>query len=126
MSKLAPNGTSAARGQAKAPEDGELHHQLSHLRLHSRADTDVSTVEEEVCRVCRSSRYLNPNMKFLISKVCYHKMCESCVDRKFQSPGPCPYVECKRTLRKSDFRRQTFADIGVEREVDIRRDMAET
>lgn len=76
----------------------------------------------EVCPVCKSSRYLNPNMRFLINPECYHKMCESCVDRIFSSgPASCPVAGCRKTLRKNRFRQQTFEDIGVEREVDIRR-----
>ncbi|KAJ5175133.1 uncharacterized protein N7482_001010 [Penicillium canariense] len=78
--------------------------------------------EDEVCPVCKSSRYLNPNMRFLINPECYHKMCESCVDRIFSSgPASCPVAGCRKTLRKNRFRQQTFEDIGVEREVDIRR-----
>ncbi|KAL2870218.1 TFIIH/NER complex subunit TFB3 [Aspergillus lucknowensis] len=78
--------------------------------------------EDEVCPVCKSSRYLNPDMRFLINPECYHKMCESCVDRIFSSgPANCPVAGCHKTLRKNRFRKQTFEDINVEREVDIRR-----
>ncbi|KAL4899726.1 hypothetical protein BDW74DRAFT_162896 [Aspergillus multicolor] len=78
--------------------------------------------EDEVCPVCKSSRYLNPDMRFLINPECYHKMCESCVDRIFSGgPANCPVAGCHKTLRKARFRKQTFEDIHVEREVDIRR-----
>ncbi|RAH74117.1 TFIIH/NER complex subunit TFB3 [Aspergillus aculeatinus CBS 121060] len=78
--------------------------------------------DDEVCPVCKSSRYLNPDMQFLINPECYHKMCESCVDRIFSSgPANCPVAGCHKTLRKARFRKQTFEDINVEREVDIRR-----
>ncbi|KAF9883388.1 TFIIH/NER complex subunit [Aspergillus nanangensis] len=78
--------------------------------------------DDEVCPVCKSSRYLNPDMRFLINPECYHKMCESCVDRIFSGgPANCPVAGCHKTLRKARFRKQTFEDIGVEREVDIRR-----
>ncbi|KAK5697656.1 TFIIH/NER complex subunit, partial [Elasticomyces elasticus] len=78
--------------------------------------------DDEVCPVCKSSRYLNPDMRFLINPECYHKMCESCVDRIFSSgPSNCPVAGCHKTLRKNRFRKQTFEDINVEREVDIRR-----
>ncbi|OJJ64020.1 hypothetical protein ASPSYDRAFT_141031 [Aspergillus sydowii CBS 593.65] len=61
-------------------------------------------------------------MRFLINPECYHKMCESCVDRIFSSgPANCPVAGCHKTLRKNRFRKQTFEDINVEREVDIRR-----
>jgi len=66
-------------------------------------------------------------MRFLVNPECYHKMCESCVDRMFsQGPAPCPVAGCARTLRKQRFRRQTFEDLQIEREVDIRRKVAGT
>ncbi|OKL56375.1 hypothetical protein UA08_08270 [Talaromyces atroroseus] len=78
--------------------------------------------EDEVCPICKSSRYLNPDMRFLINPECYHRMCEACIDRLFTSgPNSCPVVGCKKTLRKNRFRTQTFEDISVEREVDIRK-----
>jgi hypothetical protein len=44
------------------------------------------------------------------------------VDRIFSGgPSNCPVAGCRKTLRKNKFRKQTFEDIGVEREVDIRR-----
>jgi CDK-activating kinase assembly factor MAT1 len=49
-------------------------------------------------------------------------MCESCVDRIFaMGPAPCPYPGCGKTLRKNKFKTQIFDDIGVEREVDVRK-----
>jgi len=81
----------------------------------------------DICPVCKSSRYLNPNMRFLVNPECYHKMCESCVDRIFSTgPAPCPVAGCRRTLRKARFRRQTFEDLHIEKEVDIRRRVAAT
>ena len=88
----------------------------------SRAAADV----DEICPVCKSSRYLNPNMRFLVNPECYHKMCESCVDRIFShGPAQCPVAGCRKTLRKHRFRAQTFEDMQVEREVDIRKRVAE-
>ncbi|EGX54154.1 TFIIH/NER complex subunit [Orbilia oligospora] len=82
---------------------------------------------DEICPVCKSSRYLNPNMRFLVNPECYHKMCESCVDRIFsQGPSQCPVVGCDKILRKQKFRKQTFEDIQVEREVDVRKRIAKT
>ena len=119
------NGT-APRGPGD--DDGELsshlkYLQLAHPVLHPIADEALAT--PEICPVCKSSRYLNPKMRFLVNPECYHKMCESCVDRIFsQGPAPCPVAGCGRTLRKARFRKQTFGDIKVEREVDIRRRIA--
>ncbi|KAF2223736.1 CDK-activating kinase assembly factor MAT1-domain-containing protein [Elsinoe ampelina] len=81
--------------------------------------------QDEICPVCKSSRYLNKSMRFLVNPECYHKMCESCVDRIFShGPNKCPIAGCTRTLRKHRFREQTFEDIQVEREVDIRKRIA--
>ena len=81
----------------------------------------------DICPVCKSSRYLNPDMKFLVNPECYHKMCESCVDRIFShGPAPCSVAGCHRTLRKQRFRKQTFGDIQVEKEVDVRKRVAKT
>ncbi|KAK4995133.1 TFIIH/NER complex subunit [Elasticomyces elasticus] len=75
--------------------------------------------------VCKSQRYLNKSMRFLINPECYHKMCSACVDRIFSfGPARCPVAGCTRTLRKNKFREQTFDDIRVEEEVDIRRRVA--
>ncbi|EGE85844.1 hypothetical protein RJZ56_004273 [Blastomyces dermatitidis] len=110
----------------RGEEDGEpLHQHLRslNLRVHpTGANMPDHGTDSEVCPVCKSSRYLNPDMRFLINPECYHKMCESCVDRIFSSgPAPCPVAGCHKTLRKNRFRKQTFEDIGVEREVDIRK-----
>jgi len=49
-------------------------------------------------------------------------MCTGCVDRIFSSgPAPCPIAGCGKTLRKNRFRKQTFEDLAIEREVDIRK-----
>ena len=85
----------------------------------------TETLLPEICPVCKSSRYLNQNMRFLVNPECYHKMCESCVDRIFSTgPAPCPIAGCARTLRKQRFRKQTFEDVKVEREVDVRKKVA--
>ena len=116
------NGT-APRGPGD--DDGELSSHLQHMQLSPPPwdpFTDETLPPSEICPVCKSSRYLNPRMRFLVNPECYHKMCESCVDRIFsQGPAPCPVAGCGRTLRKARFRKQTFGDIKVEREVDIRR-----
>lgn len=75
-----------------------------------------------MCPICRTDRYLSPNMNFLINPECYHKICESCVDRIFTlGPAPCPYPKCGKILRKVRFKKQVFDDIEIEREVDIRK-----
>ncbi|MBW0500715.1 hypothetical protein O181_040430 [Austropuccinia psidii MF-1] len=75
--------------------------------------------KSDVCPVCKSDRYLNPNLRLLVAK-CYHKMCESCIDRIFSlGPEPCPI--CGQTLRKNNFAPQTFENLFVEKEVVIRK-----
>lgn len=76
----------------------------------------------DMCPVCKTDRYLSPNMRFLINPECYHKICESCVDRIFSlGPAKCPYPKCHKTLRKNKFKNQLFEDVNIEREVDIRK-----
>lgn len=78
--------------------------------------------DKDMCPICKTDRYLLPNMTFLINPECYHKICESCVDRIFSlGPSPCPYPKCGRILRRNRFKKQVFEDIKIEKEVDIRR-----
>lgn len=50
-------------------------------------------------------------------------MCEACVARIFTlGPAPCPI--CGRQLRKNKFRAQTFSDVQIEKEIDVRRRLA--
>lgn len=80
---------------------------------------------EEQCPICKTLRYMNRNMKFLINPECYHPLCNNCVDRLFENgPNQCPYVSCHKTLRKKAFREPMFADLDVEREVDLRKRVA--
>ncbi|KAK5133851.1 hypothetical protein LTR08_007182 [Meristemomyces frigidus] len=107
-------------GSSVGVPDGELHTNLGRMNLARSQPTD--TTNAEICPVCKSSRYLNSSLRFLVNPECYHKMCESCVDRIFShGPAQCPIPGCRRTLRKHRFREQTFEDIKVEREVDIRK-----
>jgi CDK-activating kinase assembly factor MAT1 len=77
---------------------------------------------DDICPVCKSNRYLNPSLQFLINPECYHKMCSTCVDRIFTSgPASCPVPYCGKTLRKKGFHKAFFGDLKVEREVDIRK-----
>ncbi|KAH8117232.1 CDK-activating kinase assembly factor [Phellopilus nigrolimitatus] len=83
--------------------------------------SEYSSMEDQ-CPVCKSDRYLNPKLRLLVS-ACYHKMCESCIDRLFTlGPAPCPI--CNKTLRKLAFMPQTFEDLTVEKEVSVRRRLA--
>ncbi|CAK7897163.1 RNA polymerase II transcription factor B subunit 3 [[Candida] anglica] len=77
---------------------------------------------KDMCPICKTDRYLSPNMVFLINPECYHKICESCVDRIFSlGPAPCPYPDCGKILRKNKFKKQVFDDLVIEREIDIRK-----
>jgi CDK-activating kinase assembly factor MAT1 len=94
-------------------------------RKLSKSLLDSSTPDDpqnDVCPVCKSNRYLNRDLQFLINPECYHKMCSTCVDRLFTSgPAPCPVINCGKTLRKKGFHKAFFADLKVERECDIRK-----
>ena len=123
MSRAAQSKATQATAR-HGDQDGELHflRGFSELRLQPNS-TDGHVLD--ICPVCKSSRYLNKSMRFLVNPECYHKMCESCVDRIFShGPNKCPIAGCHRTLRKHRFREQTFEDIQVEREVDIRKRIA--
>ncbi|KAL3421381.1 CDK-activating kinase assembly factor MAT1 [Phlyctema vagabunda] len=88
----------------------------------STSTLSASNPSDDICPVCKSNRYLNPNLQFLINPECYHKMCSTCVDRIFTSgPASCPVPYCGKTLRKKGFHKAFFADLKVEREVDIRK-----
>lgn len=77
---------------------------------------------KDMCPICKTDKYLSPNMNFLINPECYHKICESCVDRIFSlGPAPCPYPKCGRMLRKNKFKKQVFDDLSIEKEIDIRK-----
>ncbi|GAO19002.1 uncharacterized protein UV8b_01170 [Ustilaginoidea virens] len=78
--------------------------------------------EDETCPVCKTTRYFNRDMEFLINPECYHRMCKTCVERIFKDgPNQCPYATCHKTLRLRGFKSAFFADLAVEREVDIRK-----
>lgn len=80
---------------------------------------------DDMCPVCKTIRYLNKDMEFLINPDCYHPMCSNCVNRLFNDgPNQCPYAGCHQTLRRNNFRSAFFGDLTVEREVDIRRRVA--
>jgi len=79
----------------------------------------IPSFDNVVCPICKSQKYLNPNMKILVSP-CFHKMCESCINRLYtHGAAPCPI--CKTILRKTYFVPQTFEDLYVEKEVQIRK-----
>ncbi|KAL6859879.1 TFIIH/NER complex subunit [Amphichorda felina] len=81
--------------------------------------------QDETCPVCKTTRYFNKDMEFRINPECYHRMCKTCVERIFKDgPNQCPYATCHKTLRLRGFRKPWFADLAVEREVDIRRRVA--
>ncbi|KAI9682122.1 MAG: TFIIH/NER complex subunit [Caeruleum heppii] len=125
MSRPQQRGSAASASLTPSIEAGPSTLLLS-LDALKMTDEPISA-PPDICPVCKSSRYLNPNMRFLVNPECYHKMCESCVDRIFShGPAPCPIAGCHRTLRKQRFRKQTFEDIQVEKEVDVRKRVAQT
>ncbi|KAK4689893.1 CDK-activating kinase assembly factor MAT1, partial [Tremellales sp. Uapishka_1] len=100
--------------------DGYLY--VAGVRDASKRVTEFRT-DGDVCPVCHTDRQFNKNLRLLVSP-CYHKMCESCIDRLFTlGPEPCP--QCGRILRKVNFAHQTFEDLKVEKEVAVRRRMAD-
>lgn len=87
--------------------------------------TLAASDDDEACPVCKTTRYFNKDMEFRINTECYHRMCKTCVERIFKDgPNQCPYAGCHKTLRLRGFKAAYFADLNVEREVDIRRRVA--
>ncbi|KAF8580693.1 CDK-activating kinase assembly factor [Ramaria rubella] len=119
-------GTSAVLGRSSATGTPQGHVQSTSTTVYGGGVKDASgkTAEfssmDDQCPVCKSDRYLNPKLRLLVSSTCYHKMCESCIDRLFTlGPAPCPI--CAKILRKLAFTPQTFEDLTVEKEVAVRR-----
>ncbi|OLN86823.1 RNA polymerase II transcription factor B subunit 3 [Colletotrichum chlorophyti] len=94
-------------------------------RASNGATAAPPTTTTDICPVCKTMRYLNKDLEFLINPECYHPMCANCVARIFSDgPNQCPYAGCHKTLRKKGFKSAYFGDLSVEREVDIRRRVA--
>jgi CDK-activating kinase assembly factor MAT1 len=111
------NGAATA---ASLGELGELRTPFDTLKV---AESDFS--QDEECPVCHSKRYLRKDMRFMVNPICYHKMCENCVERIFKSGmAKCPVAGCDKTLRRHQFRYPTFQDLELEREIDIRQEVA--
>lgn len=81
---------------------------------------------DDICPVCKNSTYLQKNLRFKINTKCYHRICEGCVDRITSTQKKCPIAGCTFAARgaiprRGDYRVQTFEDLAIEREVDIRK-----
>lgn len=95
------------------------------VRTRILSQSSVVNRALDICPVCSSGGYLDPDLRFYLNPDCYHKMCQKCVQRIFRNgPALCPYQGCNRTLRMNRFREITFEDIRVEKEVDVRRRMS--
>ncbi|KEF62952.1 uncharacterized protein A1O9_00927 [Exophiala aquamarina CBS 119918] len=80
------------------------------------------TLAPNKCPVCGSDPRTHPGLRFKINTKCYHRICEGCVDRNFSSgKAECPVGGCHVNLWKREWRTQTFEDLKIEREVEIRR-----
>lgn len=76
----------------------------------------------DVCPICKSTIQSTPNLRFKVAELCYHRICEGCVDRKFVSGrAECPVSTCHKNYWKRDWRYQTFENIKIEQERDERR-----
>lgn len=103
----------------------DLKQRLVHLSLRYESAIDTMS-EEDVCPVCKNSTYLQKNLRFKVNAKCYHRICEGCVDRITSTQKKCPIAGCPFAARgviprRGDYRVQTFHDLAIEREVDIRK-----
>ncbi|KAI6116906.1 CDK-activating kinase assembly factor [Pisolithus croceorrhizus] len=118
---LNPAGTHSSRSNTPQVQSTSTTVFGGGVKDASGRTTEFFSMDDQ-CPVCRSDRYLNPKLRLLVSS-CYHKMCESCIDRLFTlGPAPCPI--CQKVLRKLAFMPQTFEDLTVEKEVAVRRRIA--
>jgi CDK-activating kinase assembly factor MAT1 len=107
---------------SKGEDQGYLY--VAGVRDPSKRLREYET-EEDVCPVCQTDRQFNKNLRLLVSP-CYHKMCQSCINRLFAlGPEPCPHPQCGKILRTANFAHQTFEDLRVEKEISVRRRMAD-
>lgn len=80
---------------------------------------DYHSTPDDSCPVCKSDPFINPGMRLLVSP-CYHRLCETCVERLFShGTSSCPVCNC--SLRRTNWAPASFEDLRVEREVRIRK-----
>ncbi|KAL6250716.1 TFIIH/NER complex subunit [Rhinocladiella similis] len=88
---------------------------------------DDDSIGANKCPVCGSDPRTHPGLRFKINTKCYHRICEGCVDRNFSSgKAECPVAGCHVNLWKREWRPQTFEDLKIEREVEIRKSVGKT
>jgi len=88
---------------------------------------DEDSIGANKCPVCGSDPRTHPGLRFKINTKCYHRICEGCVDRNFSSgKAECPVAGCHVNLWKREWRTQTFEDLKIEREVEIRKRVGKT
>ncbi|KAI1613641.1 CDK-activating kinase assembly factor MAT1 [Exophiala viscosa] len=88
---------------------------------------DEEAIAANKCPVCGSDPRTHPGLRFKINTKCYHRICEGCVDRNFSSgKAECPVAGCHVALWKREWRTQTFEDLKIEREVEIRKRVNKT
>ncbi|EJT80965.1 CDK-activating kinase assembly factor MAT1 [Gaeumannomyces tritici R3-111a-1] len=92
--------------------------------MASQLDLDHDTMGEK-CPSCNALRYLNPDMVLKTNEKCYHQICDTCVRHNYENgQARCLIKGCEKILRMADWRTAFFADLDVEREVDVRRRVA--
>ncbi|ODQ77202.1 hypothetical protein BABINDRAFT_163710 [Babjeviella inositovora NRRL Y-12698] len=114
------------RFKNKTREFAPIEDESEAKELLKNSDLMAQEPSKDMCPICKTDRYLSPSMIFKINPECYHKMCESCVDRIFAlGLTQCPYPGCNKILRKNKFKKQVFDDLEIEKEVDTRKKIME-
>ncbi|KAI7394791.1 hypothetical protein KC328_g5988, partial [Hortaea werneckii] len=44
---------------------------------NNNTTSSLPAADSEQCPICKSTRYLNPSLRFLVNPECYHKLCAS-------------------------------------------------
>lgn len=100
---------------------------ISNQTMKITASRLTNSSARDRCPTCGNDTRNTPGIKFKINTKCYHRICETCVDRFFSSgKAECPIGDCHKQLWKREWRTQTFEDLKIEREVEIRRKVTKT
>mmetsp|Transcript_20396 Transcript_20396/g.53010 ORF Transcript_20396/g.53010 Transcript_20396/m.53010 type:complete len:364 (+) Transcript_20396:223-1314(+) len=78
------------------------------------------------CPVCLTSGRYRQAMVLLVSEKCGHEVCDTCLQRRYDSraTAPCQFATCHLKLRKQDFREKRFVSGKVQLEMAVREELA--
>ena len=99
---------------------------LCHSHSRVRSETMAGIGDDEgtdlVCPQCKKALYFSNSVTLRVSVACGHKLCESCVATMFSHAAGvrCPAPGCGAPVSRTDYRKPTFADGSIDRDVYVR------